>query len=114
MVEHQMIYSPKEKKNNGHITNITSQLFRVIQLLMVAIFSLCWPLIILHHVQNGSSFISSHVFPHLFWVPTDSFPQSKAGSAPHPPLPVDQFQEALDPGNWRNHFRQKNLVLLSP
>jgi hypothetical protein len=62
MVEHQMIYSPERKKNNGYITNTTSHSFEAIQLLMVIIFSLCWPLILLHHVQNGFS-STYHVFP---------------------------------------------------
>jgi hypothetical protein len=42
----------KEKKN-GYITNTMSHFFEDIQLSMVTIFSLCWPLILLHHVRNG-------------------------------------------------------------
>ncbi len=38
-------------------------------------------------------------FLYLSWVPTDSFPHSRAGQFPHPPLSADQFQKALDPGN---------------
>jgi hypothetical protein len=30
-------------------------------------------------------YLSSY-FPHLCWVPTDSFPQSRADLAPHPPF----------------------------
>jgi hypothetical protein len=37
-------------------------------------------------------------FPHLCQVPTDSFPQSMVGQAPHPLPSVDLFQEALDQG----------------
>jgi hypothetical protein len=62
MVEHQMISSPK-RKNSGHITNTISHFFNDVRLTMVAIFSLCWLLILLNHVQNGFSSISSHVFP---------------------------------------------------
>jgi hypothetical protein len=38
-------------------------------------------------------------FPHLCWVPTVSFYQSRVDCAPLPCFPADQFQEALDPGN---------------
>jgi hypothetical protein len=62
MVEHQVIYSP-ERKTQGYITNITSHSFYIIQLLIIAIFSLCSPLILLHHVRNGFSLICPQVFP---------------------------------------------------
>ncbi len=85
MVEHQMIYSP-ERKNNGHTTSTKSHFF------------------LNHSVTNGNDLLtllaidppSSHpewvllylfsCFPHLCWVPTDSFPQGRVGQAPHPPL----------------------------
>ncbi len=38
-------------------------LLYVIQLIIVAIFSLCWLLILFHHVQNWFSNTSPHVFP---------------------------------------------------
>ncbi len=40
-----------------------------------------------------SSPLSSHMFPHLCWVPTDCFPQGEVGQAPHPPLSVDRFRK---------------------
>ncbi len=60
-VEHQMVYSP-ERKKNGYITNIISHFFQDIRITMVTIFSLCQPLILLHHARNGFFSISSHVF----------------------------------------------------
>ncbi len=38
-------------------------------------------------------------FPHLCWVPSNSFHQTRMGWAPLPPFPADRFQEALDLGN---------------
>ncbi len=52
-----------KEKNNGYITNTTSHFFEDIELVMVTIFSLYWPLILLHHVRNGFPSTSSHVFP---------------------------------------------------
>jgi hypothetical protein len=52
----------RKKKNNGYIMNATSHFFEAIQLSMVTIFSLCWPLILLRHVRNRFSSTSCHVF----------------------------------------------------
>ncbi len=40
-----------------------SHFFEVIQLSMVTIFSLCWLLILIHHVRNEFSSTFSHLFP---------------------------------------------------
>ncbi len=64
MVEHQVIYSP-ERKTQGYITNITSHSFYIIQLLIIEIFSLCSPLILLHHVRMGSPSFVLMFFPSL-------------------------------------------------
>ncbi len=55
------LFSWKNKKN-GYIMNTTSHFLEDIQLLMVTIFSLCWPLILLYHVRNGFPSTASHVF----------------------------------------------------
>jgi hypothetical protein len=99
MIEHQMIYSPERKKNNGYITNVMSHFFYAIQLSIVIIFSLDWPLFLLHHIRNGSSFTSPHVFPISAGFYLTFFSQSEAGWAPQPPLSIDRLQEALDSGN---------------
>jgi hypothetical protein len=65
---------------------------------MVIIFSLCWSPILHHHVQNGLSSISSHVFPISAGFQL-TLPQSRAGQAFHSPLFADRFKEDLDPGN---------------
>jgi hypothetical protein len=63
MVEHQVIYSP-ERKNNNYIRILRVASFELfINTKKITISSLCWLLILLHHVQNGFLFASSHGFP---------------------------------------------------
>jgi hypothetical protein len=69
------------------------------------------PLLLDHSVTKGHSLLHScpewvllcllSWFPHLCWVPTDSFHQNRPGQGPLPPFPADRFQEALDSGNRR-------------
>jgi hypothetical protein len=73
--------------------NATSHLFKIIILTMVIIFSLCWPLTFLHHLQNGSFSIPSHVFPISAGFQPTLF--SRVGRAGPLPLSADWFQEAL-------------------
>ncbi len=41
---------------------VTQRILRVTSLRLVTIFSFYWPLILLHHIRNGFSSTSSHVF----------------------------------------------------
>jgi hypothetical protein len=99
MVEHQTIYSPGRKKQLLHneyyeslpVRNPAIDSNNLLTLLATNPPSSCPEWVLLHF----------SCFPHPCWVPTDSFPRSKADQAPHPPLSIDRFQDALDPGNCR-------------
>jgi hypothetical protein len=88
----------KEKKQWLY-RNIRSYSFHIIWLLMVTNFLLCWSLILLHQVRNGFFLTCPHIFPISAGFQLTLFLWSGAGWAPHPPLSVDWFQEALDPRN---------------
>ncbi len=64
----------------------------------ITIFSLCWPLILLHHVWNGFLFASSHGSPISAGFQLTLFPGTRC-ARPFSPLPVNHFLEAQDPGN---------------
>jgi hypothetical protein len=96
MVEHGWFILLKEK-NNGHIMILWATFDHsvtkdhdLLTLLAADPFSSCpeWVLLCL-----------LSCFPHLWWVPTDSFHRSRRSRALLPLLPAGRFQEALDPGN---------------
>ncbi len=94
-----MIYFPERKKTISYWNNNESLLCDI---WWIAIFSLCWPLILLHHIPNRFFSISFHVFSISAGSQLTLYP--KAGQtwpriSPPPPPSVDLFQEALDPGN---------------
>ncbi len=70
-----------------------------LQLSMVTIFSLCWPLILLCHVWTRFSSTSSHVFPISVGFQVTLFPRVGRAGPFTPPLSSDRFQEALDLDN---------------
>ncbi len=83
MVVHQMIYSPEIKKHQSHNKYYESLLLgylgvngnNLLTLLAADPPSSCPEWVLLHFFS---------CFPHLCWVPTDSFPLSDAGRAPNP------------------------------
>jgi hypothetical protein len=98
VVEHQMIYSPEEEKQQLQSKNNNSLLLHypaingnnLLTLLAADPPSSRTEWVLLHF---------SPCFPHLCWVPTDSFSCGKAGRILNPPQSADRFQEALEPGN---------------
>ncbi len=62
IVEHQMIYSPARKKYSHTMMYGYESLITLIYSELI-IFSLCWPLILLHYVPNGFHHVYCHVFP---------------------------------------------------
>jgi hypothetical protein len=90
MNEHQMIHSLKRKNNDYiRILQVTSlELFSN----RITIFSLFWPLILLHHIRNGFLLASSHGTPISagFQLTTDSFYWDWAGQALLLPLPASR------------------------
>jgi hypothetical protein len=57
-----MIYSP-ERKNNSYTTILVYVSLIIILCSKQIVFSLCWPLILLHHVPNMFLLVSCHVSP---------------------------------------------------
>ncbi len=62
MVEHHIFILLKEKTQQLH-NEYYKLLFLYYSVIGVIIFSLCCPLILLHHVRNGFLLICPHVFP---------------------------------------------------
>ncbi len=62
MVGKQMIYSPERNTQWLHNEHYKSLLL-CYPIIDVIIISLCWPLILFHHVRNGFSLTCPHVFP---------------------------------------------------
>ncbi len=77
----------------------TSHFCWILQHQEETIFSLCWPLILLHHVLNGFLFSSSHGFAISVRFQLTFFTRSRWAGPFFSPFPANRFQEALDPDN---------------